>query len=185
MTETPTPKPGEIWITDGADEPVEYRTDGWYWVITGNRCFRQDRTPIRRLVGYTVEHVERLREVLRDLHADVLTEARVERDEAIARAEAAEVALADAACPTLDDIAEHEPWWVLRAAADLAGHACDFDCRPAALRALADELEREHAEKVERDRLVVRATEVYSATMGHETALAAVVDAVLAEAVDQ
>ena len=52
------------------------------------------------------------------------------------------------------------------------------------LLALADELEREH-EKAKRDRLIVRAKDVYAATMGHETALAAVVDAVLAEVVDQ
>ncbi len=72
-----------------------------------------------------------------------------------ARAEGAEVALADAETPTLDEIAEREPWRVLRAVdAMIRGH-WNFDGHDSGrLLALADEMEREHGETAKRDRLI-------------------------------
>src|SRR5690606_34812304 len=130
------PLPGELWMTSkSGSEAVEKREDGWYWT-DGDRCVVQHHEPESR-VGFTVEYVEKLKaeyaegdwsKLSRELHAaeaaldssvdraamfaKSVQVARVERDEAIARAETAERALEDAE-------RDREPWDVLREAAKI------------------------------------------------------------------
>ncbi len=56
MTEL-DPQPGELWWTDAGT--LVWCEDGWHWT-GGRRCENQDWIG-RRLVGYTVEYVEKLR----------------------------------------------------------------------------------------------------------------------------
>lgn len=51
------PQPGELWWTDAGT--LVWCEDGWHWT-GGRRCENQDWIG-RRLVGYTVEYVEKLR----------------------------------------------------------------------------------------------------------------------------
>lgn len=106
MSETPTPKPGELWETNVA-YAAELRADGEWYRADGDRLWHQGQTLIR-LAGYTVAYVETLRAraeaekwrfvenviAARDTNearANMLSEsvriAREERDEAVARAD--------------------------------------------------------------------------------------------------
>lgn len=118
-------------------------------------------------------------------------------DAAIARAEKAEAELAaereKVRFPGLDDITRVEPWRVLRAAAEVAGRIEGEIPTFNSVTILADRLEREAAEKSKRDQLIDVGVEAAvnaihplgKATDTTRKAVAAVVDAVLAEAVTE
>lgn len=197
MTTKSKPQPGQLWRTNMIGGVAVKTREGWTW-LDGEPITVAVRPRGDGPVGYTVEHVEKLREVQRDLRADALTEARAERDEAIRRAEAAEGALSDAKmaladAPTeheaLANLADREPWRVLRAAADVASEWSPLDWAGQHLADLADRLRREHAETAKRDRIVKTARSAFASASGITTGpvdgwMEAVVDAVLAEAVD-
>lgn len=206
MTETKTPEWGELWLTEKGD--VVVRRDE-FWSI------KEPVKPVRvrklvKHVGYdiyatvgraldarvkameaTVEEIGDLRERITDQEKE-LRDLRVERDEAIARAEAAEAALVDVwLAGDLPTITEREPWRVLRAAAEVV-HAEGFYVHVpvAELNLLADRLEDEAVETAKRDRLIEKATKVLLGAIRQSARLEdharALADAgLLAEAVDQ
>ncbi len=190
------PKPGELWETDSpnAAAVAEKRADGWYWP-DGERC-RLDPA-LGDHVGYTREYVEKLEVELSS--ARVLADSyQQQRDatlnrvaSAAARANMLEESLRLARAERDEAAADPRPWETLRAADILIRGHWNFDGHDSGrLLELADELEREAAEKAKRDRLILEAMQaigdVSQGTLSLELATeyaTAAVDAVLAEAV--
>ena len=151
MSEQCTPRPGEIWRYECpmiGDRVGVVGATGRATMIDGDNRIPVDARPVE-LIGYTAGFVA-LRgfgpegdwsKLSRELHA-AEAELAVEREKVRS--------------PGLVDVARDEPWRVLRAAADLArrvGQPHDANV----LVRLADEYEREHAEKAKRDRLIEEA----------------------------
>ena len=201
-----TPQPGEWWWTNLRGGLAQLTEKGWAW--PGGELIDPavSVSPVGVVpVAYSAAVVDKLRAEVsseRVLTRSYLAQTesvlnqcdalRVERDAAHARAEDFEAEL-DAErqkvrFPGLADIARDEPWRVLRAAASAYerenGLPDDSTNGVAAiLRMVAQDLEREHAEKSRRDRLIDVAMDAADG-LHNRVAFGAVVDAVLAEAGD-
>ncbi|WP_448222419.1 hypothetical protein [Gordonia iterans] len=139
MSEKSSPRPGEIWRYECpmiGDRVGVVGAAGRATMIDGDNNIPRDARPVD-LIGYRAWCVDLLR-----------SELEAGRDDPIDW---------NATC-FLNEIAEREPWRVLREVDKLIRGHWNFDGNDSGrLLALADEFEREHAEKAKRDRLIEEA----------------------------
>lgn len=142
MSEKRTPRPGDIWrytIPAVGDRVGVVGATGRATMIDGDNNIPRDARPVE-LIGYRAWCVDLLR-----------SELEAGRDDPIDW---------NATC-FLNEIAEREPWRVLREVDKLIRGHWNFDGNDSGrLMALADELEREHCEAAKRDRLVEKLADI-------------------------
>lgn len=184
-----TPRPGEWWESNLIGGVVLRTETGWAWP-TGEPL---SHPGVVRPVGdgpvaYSADVVDRLRAELAESRklAEAISDDREREFEAKIKA------YADRR-PTLDELVRDEPWRVLREVDKLIRGHWNFDGNDSErLLALADEFERDHAERSRRDRLIERVSQAIASDdpdaeyvpSDAERIAEIAVDAVLAEAGD-
>lgn len=158
---TPTPKPGEIWLTETAPDCPSitvWNGEKWEWLSDRKVCDFQGRRPVSDgPIAYTAEYMDSVSQD-RDFWKNT-AEARAKlSDQWQERAESAEAALKNEQenwlAGDLETITRDEPWRVLRAAAETWKVKWGEDGAYWSFIGEADRLEREATDQSERDRLI-------------------------------